>query len=70
MNKSNLKLIFIYNADSGIINSIKDFFHKTLRPETYECNLCAVSYGNLAMKSEWKNYINSLGIPVDLLNRE
>ena len=51
-------MIFIYNADSGLINTVKDFFHKAFKPETYECNLCAVSFGNFSMKRKFKSFIN------------
>ena len=70
MNESELMLIFIYNADSGPISLIKDFFHKVLKPSTYECNLCAVSFGNFGMKKEWQNYINELDVPVEFLHRD
>ncbi len=70
MNELEIKLIFIYNADSGPISLMKDFFHKVLKPSTYECNLCAVSFGNFGMKKEWKNYINNLDIPIEFLHRD
>ena len=70
MNESELKLIFIYNADSGPISLMKDFFHKVLKPSTYECNLCAVSFGNFGMKKEWKNYIDNLDVPAEFLHRD
>jgi len=46
------RLIFVYNAESGTMNSAIDFAHKMLSPETYECNLCRITYGNFAMKKE------------------
>jgi len=70
MSKTDIRLIFIYNADSGPISLIKDFFHKVLKPSTYECNLCAVSYGNFTMKKDWKNYIKTLDVPVEFLHRD
>ena len=59
-NKS--KLVFIYNAKSGIINSLIDFTHKVISPDTYECNLCAITYGTFAKKDIWEDYIESLPI--------
>ncbi|NMC07769.1 MAG: hypothetical protein GYA24_21325 [Candidatus Lokiarchaeota archaeon] len=64
------RIVFVYNADSGVINSIKDYFHKVLKPETYECNLCQVTFGNLGMRKEWSEYIKRLPLPVDLLHRD
>lgn len=59
-NKS--ELVFIYNAKSGIINSLIDFSHKVISPETYECNLCALTYGVFAKKEIWLDYIKSLPV--------
>ena len=56
------ELIFIYNAKSGIVNEFLDFAHKIVSPSTYNCNLCALSYGNLTMKKKWSDYISSLPV--------
>ena len=56
------ELIFIYNAKSGLVNELIDFAHKIVSPQTYKCNLCAVTYGTFTMKNRWANYIDSLPI--------
>ncbi len=56
------ELIFVYNAKSGMVNEFLDFAHKILRPSTYNCNLCAISYGNFTMKKKWSDYISSLPV--------
>lgn len=56
------ELIFIYNAKSGFINELVDFAHKIISPETYDCNLCAITYGAFRMKKRWADYIQSLPI--------
>ena len=56
------ELIFIYNAKSGLVNEFLDFAHKILSPSTYNCNLCAISYGNFSMKKKWSDYISSLPV--------
>ena len=56
------ELIFIYNAKSGIVNDFLDFAHKIVSPSTYNCNLCAISYGNFTMKKKWSDYIRSLPV--------
>jgi hypothetical protein len=58
------KLIFVYNAKSGFINSVIDYTHKIVSPETYNCNLCNLTYDNLGKIKEWNSFIKSLGIPV------
>ena len=56
------ELIFIYNAKSGLVNEFLDFAHKIVSPSTYNCNLCAISYGNFTMKKKWSDYISSLPV--------
>jgi hypothetical protein len=64
------KLIFVYNADSGIINSVKDWAHKIVSPETYACSLCALTYDNLGMRRPWREFIQGLGYEVEFLHRD
>ncbi len=63
-------LIFVYNADSGLFNAIKDLIHKNVSPETYPCNLCAVTWDNTGMKREWKQFVQSLNRNVEFLHRD
>jgi len=63
-------IVFVYNADSGLINSFKDYAHKVIRPDTYSCNLCAVTFGNFGMKQEWKGFIDKLDYDVEFLHRD
>jgi hypothetical protein len=64
------KLIFIYNADSGIISMVSDYFHKIVKPDTYQCNLCSLTYGNLGMNAKWKDFIDNLEISVKFLHKD
>ena len=64
------RLIFVYNADSGLVNGLLDLWHKTVSPQTYACNLCAVTYGPLGMKREWRDFVAGLGRPVAFLHRD
>lgn len=64
------KLIFVYNADGGILNMVKDLIHKNVSPETYPCSLCAVTWDNLGMKREWKQFVSGLGREVEFLHRD
>lgn len=59
-------LIFIFNANSDTISSIKDFFHKMIKPLTYNCNLCAVTFGNFGMKKDWAEYVSGLEEDVNI----
>lgn len=50
------KLVFVYNANSGFRNGILDSLHKIVRPNTYDCKLCDVTYGFFSEKKVWKDF--------------
>ena len=58
------KLIFIYNANSGVINAAIDYFHKMFSPETYDCSLCSLTYNNFGKISKWKKFLDSCNYDV------
>lgn len=62
-------IIFAYNADSGLFNTLADMAHKTFAPETYSCNLCAITFGAFGMRSEWRQFLESLDIDMEFLHR-
>ena len=64
-----LFLIFVDNADSGIFNAAADLAHKMFSPETYECNLCALTY-RIGMRDEWKQFISNLDAHVEFLHKD
>jgi hypothetical protein len=64
------KLVFIYNADSGLLNAVRDYFKKKRSPETYECNLCMQTFGAISMKKDWKNYLKNLDIDTEFLHKD
>lgn len=64
------KLIFVYNADSGLLNSMKDWAHKVVSPQTYTCSLCALTYDNLGMRRPWREFIQGLDYEVEFLHRD
>ena len=63
-------LVFVYNADSGMFNTLTDIAHKVFSPQTYECNLCAISHSYLSERSEWKDFIEELGVECEFLHRD
>ncbi|MBL4782655.1 MAG: hypothetical protein JKX92_10480 [Porticoccaceae bacterium] len=52
-------LIFVYNANSGLMNSIMDSMHKVISPNTYSCTLCEITYGAFAELPDWKKFRRS-----------
>ncbi|WP_135610308.1 hypothetical protein [Methanococcoides sp. AM1] len=67
---SKVSIVFVYNADSGLFNEMKDYVHKMVSPSSYGCNLCAITYGNAGMKSEWRSFVDDLPIPVVFLHKD
>lgn len=59
------RLIFVYNADGGVFNSVMDAAHKLISPATYPCSLCAITYGAVGMRREWKAYLQAM--PQDMV---
>ena len=67
---SQQRLLFVYNADSGLFNTLGDIGHKIFSPQTYSCNLCAISHGYLSEKKEWRQFIESLPVSCEFLHRD
>lgn len=65
-----MKIIFVYNAKSGIGNSILDIGHKVLSPNTYKCNLCDLTFGILTENTEWKKYRESSDHKLEFLHKD
>lgn len=63
-------LVFVYNADSGFVNTLIDIGHKIVSPQTYACNLCAITHSTFSMRDEWKRFVAGLGTPVEFLHRD
>lgn len=64
-----IELLFVYNADSGLLNGALDTLHKTLSPATYACSLCAVTYGATSMRPEWRAFLHKLPARTIFLHR-
>jgi hypothetical protein len=51
-----MKLIFVYNAESGKLNTLFDIAHKIIKPETYQCSLCAITHDAIKEKKAWTEF--------------
>jgi hypothetical protein len=67
---SKKQLIFVYNADGGTLNAIMDSAHKLFAPTTYQCSLCAITHGMLAMRQDWKDYMGKLPYETRFYHRD
>ncbi|RSK24141.1 hypothetical protein [Hymenobacter metallilatus] len=64
------ELLFVYNADAGLLNGVLDTLHKTFAPATYACSLCAVTYGAASMRPQWRAFLEQLPARVEFLHRD
>lgn len=63
-------ILFIYNANEGLFSAMADAAHKLISPATYPCSLCAITYGAVSMRGEWKAYLKRLGHETRFYHRE
>ena len=63
------KLLFVYNADSGMLNFVMDAAHKLFSPSTYPCNLCALTYTPTGLP-RWRRFVKTLAWPVEFIHRD
>ncbi len=70
MTQKNPRLLCIYNADTGLIEALKHAVQKQLAPESYPCSLCALTYGAVSMRGDWKEFWQSLDAEVDFYHRD
>ncbi|MCI5227455.1 MAG: GTPase [Candidatus Electrothrix sp. AX2] len=65
-----MKIIFVYNAESGPINTLLDIGHKFLRPDTYSCALCSLTHGVLREKEAWQQYRAATEHELEFLHKD
>lgn len=63
-------LIFVYNADSGGLNTLKDSLNKLISPQTYNCNLCALTHSAIGEKRAWKKFRNQFPIAMEFYHKD
>ncbi len=64
------RLLFVYNADTGLFNTLADAAHKILSPQTYQCALCKVTYGWLQERRAWRDFLDTLDADCEFLHRD
>jgi hypothetical protein len=72
MNLPPIQLLFVYNAKGGFWNGALDSAHKVVSPDTYDCKLCAVTFGLFGMKKEWAQFLEELkkqGVSVEFAHK-
>ena len=65
-----MKLIFVYNADSGKLNALFDIAHKIIKPETYQCSLCAITHDAFSEKKAWSDFKANTKLELEFLHKD
>ena len=63
-------LLFVYNADSGLFNTLADMGHKLFSPQTYACALCALTHGYFTEREAWRRFVDRLPCRCEFLHRD
>jgi len=63
-------LVFVWNADAGMLNAIRDSLHKWISPETYSCKLCALTHGFSSARQDWKDFLRDFERPAYFCYRD
>ena len=62
------QLLFVYNAKSGLGNALLDSAHKIFSPGSYDCNLCAITFGAISENRNWKEFRQNSGLEMKFLH--
>jgi len=63
------EIIFVYNSAGDPLSLVVGYLHKKVSPDTYQCNLCKLTYG-VTMNQIWKEYIESLQYKITFLHSD
>lgn len=63
-------LLFVYNADTGLFNTLADIGHKIFSPQTYQCDLCMLTHGIFSEREEWRAFVEQLPLEARFLHRD
>lgn len=70
MSAPTTRLLFVYNADTGLFNTMADIGHKIFSPSTYKCDLCMLTHGYFSERDEWRDFVESLQVSAEFIHRD
>jgi hypothetical protein len=65
-----MKLIFVYNANSGALNALFDVGHKLFNPATYPCSLCSLTYDTFSENITWKTFRKASHLDMEFYHKD
>lgn len=65
-----MRVVLVYQADSGLKSALIDGLHKVVSPKTYACQLCKLTHGAFSERKNWKAFLNQTQIEFEILHRD
>ncbi len=65
-----MKLIFIYNANSGYLNALFDAGHKIFSPSTYPCSLCKLTHDTFTENEIWQTFRKESNLVMEFYHKD
>jgi hypothetical protein len=65
-----MKLLFVYDANSGKLNALFDAAHKLFSPTTYQCSLCDLTYNTFTENSIWKAFRKESDLTMEFYHKD
>lgn len=65
-----MKLIFVYNASATNEGSLLASAHKFFSPNSYQCDLCSLTFGVFTENRHWKAFRKSLNLEMVFLHKD
>jgi len=63
------RIIFVYNADSGVLAAVWDSVKKVVASKN-ACALCSITHSVFGERGEWSEIDRSLGVPTVYYHRD
>ncbi len=63
------ELTFVYNADSGMLNTLLDMGHKIFSPGTCRCDLCKLTHNHFRKKRDFKKFIEESNFKIHFYHK-
>lgn len=70
MKEQLVKLVFVYNADNDVLNSVLGYMHKVFSPRTYPCDLCSLTHSNIGERKAWKDFKGDQNVSMDFIYKK
>lgn len=65
-----MKLLFVYNANSGKLNALFDTGHKLFNPATYPCSLCTLTHDAFSENKIWKTFRTKTNLDMEFYHKD